>query len=843
MSGCTLKPDPMSILSVYPLSRIAGIVDGICYGDPAPHHIRSLLTDSRQLLFPATSLFFALKTRKNDGHRYVGELLKKGVRCFVMEEMPRQLAANYPDACFMVVDDSLKALQKLAAHHREGHAGPVLAITGSNGKTVVKEWLYQLLQGRYQLVRSPKSYNSQIGVPLSVWLMSAQHEMAVFEAGISRPGEMNKLWDILKPDTGLFTNIGPAHDEGFASRTEKIREKLSLFRACKTLIYCADQQDVSIEIKHWHQEHPHVNLLKWGAGDDCDLRLIGRERSPGQTLLTVQSGTDQMMVSIPFTDDASVENAMHCLAYLKYLGLENDFIISKMMTLQPVAMRLEMKEGLSGSVLINDSYNSDLHSLAIALDFLGNQSGHEKKTLILSDILQSGVPADRLYMEVSVMIRSKGVDRLIGIGPQISAHAGVFDLPAEFYNDTSECLAKLDTGTFRGDAILLKGARDFVFERIGNLLQQKDHQTVLEIKLDAIIHNLNVFRSVLEPGVKTMGVVKAFSYGSGSAEVARMLQHHQVDYLAVAYADEGKELREGGVNIPILVMNPEVRSFETMFRYKLEPEIYGLGVLGRLLDALRSRTVNQHSTPLPIHLKLDTGMHRLGFMASGINALVSVLRNHPEVYVSSVFSHLAASEDGTHDDFSREQIALFSQLCQHIEQALGYPFIRHICNSTAITRFPEAHLDMVRLGIGLYGVSGDVKMQKLLQPVSTFKSVVSQVKMIPPGATIGYGRAGTAPHAMQLAIVPVGYADGLNRRLGNGRGKLLVGGQCAPLVGHVSMDMCALNITGMQVAEGDEVIIFGAGLPVEEMAMDLGTIPYEVFTSVSRRVKRVYYQE
>lgn len=833
----------MSMMSVYPMSGIAGIVDGICYGDPSSHHVRSLLTDSRQLLYPATTLFFALKTRKNDGHRYVEELLSKGVMCFVVEEMHRRLAASYPDACFIVVEDTLQALQKLATHHRDCFTGPVLAITGSNGKTVVKEWLYQLLQGRYQVVKNPKSFNSQLGVPLSVWLISEQHEMAMFEAGISRPGEMDRLRNILKPDIGLFTNIGPAHDEGFVSRKEKIKEKLSLFRGCKVLIYCADQQEVDKEVKSWHNEYPTVKLFTWGLGIDNHLRLMGREKSAGQTLLTVQSKTEQFMVSIPFTDDASIENAMHCLAFMKHMQLENDYIIRKMAELQRVAMRLEMKEGLGGATLINDSYNSDLHSLAIALDFLESQSGHERKTLILSDIHQSGIPADQLYKEVAAMVRSKGVDRLIGIGPHISSHAREFSIPAVYYHDTMACIAELDIGSFRNEAVLLKGARDFGFEKISQILQQKDHQTILEIKLDAIVHNLNVFRSVLEPGVKTMGVVKAFSYGSGGLEVARMLQYHQVDYLAVAYADEGKELRDGGVDIPIMVMNPEVRTFDTLIRHRLEPEIYGFSVLYRLLNALHGYKRNLGDKPLPVHIKLDSGMHRLGFLTKEIGQLINHLRKHPEIFVASVFSHLAASEDKAHDEFTREQINVFDSVCQDMERQLGYPFIRHICNSAAISRFPDAHMDMVRLGIGLYGVSGDLQMQSLLQEVSTFKSVISQVKEINKGDAVGYGRAGKVMENMRIAIVPVGYADGLNRRLGNGRGKLLIGDQKAPLVGHISMDMCVIDVTGLDVSEGEEVIIFGLGLPVSEMANDLDTIPYEVFTSVSRRVKRVYYQE
>ena len=825
----------------YSVERIAAVLNGHCDCPFAAHYsVRFLLTDSRQLLSPKETLFFALRTRQNDGHHYIGELLEKGVRCFVVEKIPEKLLREFPDACFITVPKPLDALQRLAAFHRSNCRAPILAITGSNGKTVVKEWICQLLGGERFIARNPKSYNSQIGVPLSVWLMTNQHELGVFEAGISQKGEMERLQKILSPETGIFTNIGPAHDEGFASRQEKIREKLALFSEAGTLIYCADHDPIKREVHLWQRDHPAVKMFTWGFDPEADLRIVHLEKEEGQCLVSLSCRGSRVMVTIPFSDDASVENAMHCLAYLKYAGYGDELIISGLPRLQPVAMRLEMKEGVNNSTIINDSYNADLHSLAIALDFLGSQPRHQQKTLILSDILQSGIPPGELYQEVQTLLASKGVDRLIGIGPDISSRREDFALPALFYPDTKTFISETDFSEFNNEAILLKGARVFGFERLSNLLQQKDHQTLLEVDLDALIHNLNVFRSVLTPGVKTMGVVKAFSYGSGSVEVARMLQYHHVDYLAVAYADEGKELREGGIHLPVIVMNPEVRSFETLIHHKLEPEIYGFPVLKRLMAELDKSFTGQD--PFLVHLKIDTGMHRLGFLPGEADRLAEMIVANPHIKVASVFSHLAASEDPAHDPFTRKQIERFRGVCTRMETLLGYPFMKHICNSAAISRFPDARFDMVRLGIGLYGVSGDPEIQPLLRHVSTFRSVVSQVKHIPAGETVGYGRAGLATEDMVVAIAPVGYADGLNRRLGNGKGRLLVNGNVAPVVGEISMDMCAVDVTGLNVKEGDEVIVFGPRLPVTELADALDTIPYEVFTSVSRRVKRIYYQ-
>jgi Alr-MurF fusion protein len=833
----------MTNVSAYSIADVAVITGGVCFDKPGSNPlIRFLLCDSRQLLQPESTLFFALKTKSNDGHLYIPELLEKGVKAFVVEYIRDEWAQSRPEVSFIVHSAPIKALQKIAAHHRSLHTIPVIAITGSNGKTIVKEWLHQLLFKHKHIVRNPKSYNSQIGVPLSVWLIDPKHELGIFEAGISQPGEMDKLQRILNPETGILTNIGSAHDEGFLSREQKLNEKLRLFVTCKTLIYCCDDEFVYKQLSAWKKENPSVNLFAWGRSKNAELTVVNRETAEGHTLVALSYKGNRFIVSIPFQDDASVENALHCIAFMKHNGFEDSEIITNVAQLQTVAMRLEMKEGVNGSTIINDSYNSDLQSLKIALDFLERQTSHQKKTIVLSDILQSGIPAEELYAQVASLLRSKGISRLIGIGQEISSQSESFDASSLFFKTTEDFMSHFDCTEFSNEAILLKGARVFEFERLSNLLQQKDHQTILEINLDALTHNLNVLRSLLARDIRIMGMVKAFSYGSGSAEIARTLQFHNVDYLAVAYADEGKILRQGGVNIPIVVMNPEIRTFETLFAYRLEPEVYGFPLLEKLLKAVNVMKRKHDFQTLPIHIKLDTGMHRLGFLPEEIDSLGAFLIASQGIRVASVFSHLAASEDPRHDDFSVSQIELFKQLCVQLKNLIGYPFLEHISNSSAISRFPGAHFDMVRAGIGLYGVTGDPKVQQLLQHVSTFRSVVSQVKKIRKGSSIGYGRNVFTEGDLEVAIVPVGYADGLNRSLGNGRGKLIVKGKKVPTIGNISMDMCAIDVSGIGVKEGDEVIIFGKEQPVTEIADALGTIPYEVFTSVSQRVKRVYYQ-
>jgi alanine racemase len=817
---------------------------GQLYGASPPDvSIRHLLTDSRRLLSPATTLFVAIVTPKNDGHQYIGSLFERGLRCFLVSNLPAEDFPMRREAVFILVKDTLEALQQLAAAHRAAFPLSVVAITGSNGKTIVKEWLFQLLSEKMPVVRNPRSYNSQLGVPLSLWQIEEEHRLGIFEAGISQPGEMEKLERMLAPQTGIFTNIGPAHDEGFPARESKIREKLKLFSNAKSLVYCRDHAELDHYIRKWQAGHPGVQLFSWSLKPGADIYVSALRRKDASTHIRLEYKDKSFDFTIPFTDQASIENALHCMAFLCFKGFSNGWISEKMPQLQPVAMRMEMKEGINNCLVINDSYNNDLYALSIALDFLNSQTRLPKKTLILSDILQTGMPPVSLYAEVAAMIKARGVGRFIGIGQGLVDCKDYFDANARFFETTGDFLRNFDPSAFSHEAILLKGARVFGFERISNLLQQKDHQTILEVNLDALVHNLNVFRSFLNPGVKVMAMVKAFSYGSGSVEVAGVLQYYHADYLAVAYADEGKDLRKGGIHIPIVVMNPEVYNFGVLQKFRLEPEVYSLKLLHKLAMASREFEGVNAENPFPVHLKMDTGMHRLGFLPEELDALIAGLAENPQIKVASVFSHMAASDESAHDDFTQKQIRDFQEMSQKIRNSVGYDFLQHINNSAAITRFPASQFDMVRLGIGLYGVSAEPALQGLLQHVSTFRSVVSQVKRIPPGESIGYSRAARSQEEMEIAIVPVGYADGLNRQLSNGAGHLLVKGQKAPIVGNISMDMCAIDVSGLDVKEGDEVIIFGAQLPVTEMAKALNTIPYEVLTSISQRVKRVYFQE
>ncbi len=833
----------MNFITSYTIEKISEIINGRLI---TKHHnkkiVQHLLTDSRRLVFPETTMFFAIETKKNDGHNYIEELSEKGVGCFVVSRIP-SYASIKGQACFIVVNDTLDALQKIAAYHRRRFEIPLIAITGSNGKTIIKEWLAQLLSADNNVVKSPKSYNSQIGVPHSVWQINENHTTGIFEAGISKTGEMEKLERILQPTIGIFTNIGPAHDEGFIDRREKILEKLKLFENVDTLIFCADHKEVEKEIRRWAEKHPGVKLFTWSAKPGYDLQINKIEKQQNSTSLEVKSNKENLSLKLPFTDYVSVENSIQCIALMLLLGYDNDLIKKRIATLQHVAMRMELKHGINNCTLINDSYNSDVYSLGLALDFLATQNQHDKKTLILSDILQTGIPGEILYSQVANLLNEKKISQLIAIGPELSKQAALFNKVKYFYNTTGNFLENHDMKTFHNQAVLVKGARVFGFEKIIEALQLKDHQTILEIDLDAMVHNLNVFRSFLKPGVKTMVMVKAFGYGSGSYETASMLQYHNADYLAVAYSDEGKELRKAGIITPVIVMNPEAQSFDALFKYNLEPEIYNFRLLKNILEDCKQNKSVSEQEPLNIHIKFDTGMHRLGFSPDDVNSLTAILRQNPFVKVKSVFSHFAASDDPRFDFFTKKQLAAFVNTCNKLEKIIGYSFLKHICNSAAITRFTEAHLDMVRLGIGLYGITADKKIQPLLKNVSTFKSVISQIKTVKKGEIIGYNPTCETKGDITIGIVPVGYADGLNRRLGNGKGKLLVKERPVSITGNICMDMCMINITGIDAKEGDEAVIFGEKNPLNMLAKNLDTIPYEILTNVSARVKRIYYQE
>ncbi len=810
-----------------------------------PLLILELLTDSRKLLHPQVTLFFALPGLKLDGHNYIADLYKKGVRAFVVSK--EQALETYPDAAFILVKDVVNALQKLAHFHRKKFQIPVIGITGSNGKTIVKEWLYQLLHEDYNIVRSPKSYNSQIGVPLSLWLMDSTHTLGIFEAGISEPGEMDKLEKIIQPTIGVLTNIGEAHSEGFLNVKHKTKEKLKLFSKADVLIYCKDYPDINQSIGEINAlQKQGATVFSWSMSGEADLQVRSIMQKDGRTLFDCLLDKKQLEFEIPFTDKASVENAVHCLCVMLYLKIEESVIRERMKHLAGIKMRLEMKDAVNNCSVINDSYNSDIGSLKIAIDFLRQQNQHPKKTVVLSDILQSGRSEIDLYVEVAGLLEQNSINKLIGIGPALVRQKKLFEkneqLELHLFESTDEFLKHHDGAMFNNEVILLKGARKFRFEIIGKFLERKGHETVLEINLNAIAHNLKVYQQLLKSDTRIMAMVKAFSYGSGSFEIANVLQFNRCDYLAVAYADEGVELRRNGITLPIMVMNPEHRSFDAMIQHNLEPDIYSIQLFDRfteLLTLLRNGT----SEPYKIHIELETGMNRLGFAEADLDALVERLKITPQVQVASVFSHLAASEDNAYDDFTNEQIARFEAMSKKICSAFDYKILRHILNSNGITRHTNAQFDMVRLGIGLYGIDSSNKVQKQLVNVQTLKTTISQIKQVKKGDTVGYGRVGKVGKDKSIATVGIGYADGLSRKLSNGRGTMHVNGKPAPIIGNVCMDMTMLDITGIEAQEGDEVIVFGAYPRIEEVASKAETIPYEILTGISARVKRVYFQE
>ncbi len=821
-------------MSTYTLHQISEIVSGRLSVYNRHTEINELLTDSRKLNVPLSSLFFAIVTKRNDGHKYIPELIEKGVLNFCVNDVPNHLKSK---ANFIFVNDTLEALQKLAAYHRKEYTISTIGITGSNGKTIVKEWLWQLLSEEKTIVRSPQSYNSQIGVPLSVWQMSDIHNLAIFEAGISQPGEMEKLQKIILPTIGIITNIGKAHDQFFTSHEQKLEEKLRLFNDSDTIIYCRDS-----ELIHNSLKDRKFRFFNWGLHPESHIRILNTERDKKTTKVTVTYKGQESSIQIPFTDDASLENAMHCWAAMLYFGYGPEVISHRMLKLQPMAMRLEMKEGINNCMIINDTYSSDPDSLAIALDFLSQQTSHDKKTVILSDMLQSSVNDKELYQYLSELLVRKGITRLIGIGPAISVYSNIFPMQKQFFESTDAFIDNYNNIFFRNESILIKGARLFAFERINDLLQQKSHETILEVNLGALIHNLNYFRSLVHPETKLMAMVKAFSYGSGSYEIANVLQFHHADYLAVAYTDEGVELRKAGISLPIMVMNPEMTAMDSMIRYNLEPEIYSFRTLQLFIKSVKALN-GKSSKPVNIHIKLDTGMHRLGFMENDIDQLVNEILASPEIKVVSVFSHLAASESWELDSFTEKQIKQFEHLTWLLKDKLGYSFMRHILNSSGIIRHQYAQFEMVRLGISLYGISSMPNVQKKLETVNSLKTVISQIKVIPPGDSVGYGCNWKAERESTIAIVPIGYADGFGRKLGNGVGSMCIKNKLAPVVGNINMDMTALDITGIDAEEGDEVIVFGNRPSINKIADQMDTIPYEILTGISRRVKRVYFQE
>ncbi|GHT30088.1 bifunctional UDP-N-acetylmuramoyl-tripeptide:D-alanyl-D-alanine ligase/alanine racemase [Bacteroidia bacterium] len=798
--------------------------------------ISILLTDSRRLSSPAQSLFFAIKTKTNDGHKYIHELYNLRVRNFVVSELPADTNFGMSDANFIVVKDTLKALQKLATWHRSHFDIPVIGITGSNGKTIVKEFLYQLLRSDFNIVRSPRSYNSQLGVPLSVWEMNPKHTLGIFEAGISQPDEMERLSPIIAPTIGILTSIGEAHQENFISSFQKCMEKLRLFTNCEAIIYNADNVFISNCVESALLSHKALGWSRTNSDAPVFVQAIKKGEDETEIVCAIMGFTSTFVV--PFTDDASIENVIHCIALILYLKPTLARDTSRFAYLEPVDMRLNVREGVNNCLLIDDAYNSDFNSLEIALSFLRTRQASKnlKPVLILSDILQSGTLPKSLYKRVADLVKRQKIKRIIGVGRDISEHSALFDMQKEFYLSTDAFLKSPTIHTFHDEIILLKGSRRFHFELISEQLEKKAHETILEVNLDAIVHNFNHYRSLLKPETKMIAMVKAYGYGAGSNELAKTLQDQRCDYLAVAVADEGAALRREGISIPIIVMNPEMCSFRLLFENQLEPEIYSF----HLLDAMVKETLRRGVTSYPIHIKIDSGMHRLGFHPNDIPELGKRLNKQSGVVVRSVFSHLAGSDSSNFDDFTHHQATLFQQAAAALEEALEYPVLKHILNSAGIERFPEYQMDMVRLGIGLYGVSA--VDDKDLQNVSTLRTTILQIQDVPAGDSVGYSRMSYVTRPSRIAIIPIGYADGLDRYLGNGRGHVLVNKRLCPIIGNICMDLAMIDVTDVSASEGDPVIIFGEDLPVTSIAESLNTIPYEILTSISPRVKRIYYR-
>jgi alanine racemase len=784
-----------------------------------------LLIDSRKLIHAEESLFFALAGKQN-AHQYIPELYQRGVRNFVISDKTISFD-QYKEANFFIVANTLNALQNLAAYHRKHFNYEVLGITGSNGKTIVKDWLYQLISPEKSIVRSPKSYNSQIGVPLSVWQMSTAYQMGIFEAGISNVNEMLSLENIIKPSIGILTNIKTAHDEGFTSREEKLKEKLLLFKDSHKIIYSKEYVPEGLI--------PLEKSFTWSTAVEADLQILKISKQEKTSVLKAYYQFKEFEIRVNFVDDASIENCIVCAASLLCLGYTIEQVQGRLLQLQSIGMRLQMKQGIQQSSIINDSYSADISSLFIAVDFLMQQK-HERKTVIVSDMMHSEKEA--VYELMANYFKTHEIDRVIGIGDEISSHAHLFNMEKYFFSSTDDFLKALPAFDFSREGVLIKGARKFTFEKIAQKLEEKVHDTVMEINLNSIVHNLNFYRSKLLPGTKVMVMVKAFAYGSGSFEVANVLQYNKVDYLAVAYADEGIALRKEGIHVPIMVMSPEANAFDKMISNKLEPEIYSLSILKSFINYLQLNGIKQY----PIHLKLDTGMHRLGFEFADLEELLLLLKDE-HISIRSVFSHLAASESSEHDAFTKHQLDLFDRMYATLRNSLHYDTLRHIANTAAILRFPEAHYEMVRLGIGLYGIENVGNYEHELQRVAELKTTVTQVRNVPRNESVGYSRRGVLAYDAEIATIKIGYADGYNRALGNGVAEVLINGQRAKVIGSVCMDMCMVDVTGMNVQEGDEVIVFGEEPNIKELARKLNTIPYEVLTSISQRVQRIYYYE
>jgi Alr-MurF fusion protein len=805
-------------------SALSTITSGKAVSIHKDRAITNLVIDSRKVAVSEEVLFFAIRGERHDGHRYLDELYAKGIRQFVVELVPSNLN-DFKEANILVVENSIAALQKISSQHRQRFQIPVIGITGSNGKTIIKEWLFQLLSKSEVVVKNPGSYNSQVGVPLSVWQIQKHHTLGIFEAGISRPGEMENLQMIIRPTIGLFTNIGSAHSEGFKSLEEKIVEKLKLFEHVEWLVYCKDHKELDDVIK----QHS-IKSITWGTSSEADISIEKHDH-----VYSIQYLNNSFELSLPFEDIASVENCLHVISLMLSMGYGSDVIQRDIRTLKTIPMRLELKEGINQCYIIDDTYNNDLAGIQISLQFLFHQHQKKRKAVILSDVLESGLGGKQLSEKIAELIQQAKISHFIGVGPILCQNYQLFPSGSKFFLDTKGFLENFSSNRFENEVILIKGARVFQFEKIVSKLERKVHGTVMEIDLGALVLNLNLVKARLNKSTKVMVMVKAFAYGSGSNEIANLLQFHQVDYLGVAYPDEGVELRKNNITLPIMVMNSTAESFEQLLANQLEPEIYSFRILQSLIRFLGRRTC-------VIHLKVDTGMRRLGFEENDITELIKLLSQNPNIRVASIFSHLAGADDSSHDEFSNYQVQSFLRSADKLSQALGYKPLYHILNSPGILRLPQFQFDMVRLGIGLYGVN-PTGMQIDFKPVATLKTLISQIKYVKAGETIGYGRRGKAEKDRRIATIAIGYADGFSRAFSRGKGKVLISGLLAPVIGNVCMDMTMVDITEISAEEGDEVIVFGRGLSIQTVAEWIDTIPYEILTNTSERVKRVFTAE
>ena len=810
------------------MNEIAKIINGTLHSG-IPVEITEYSIDSRSVVTPEHTLFFALTGNNHNGHDYIRTLYTDGVRAFVISEF-REEFNQLTGANFIVVENVLTALQQLAAHHRQHTQAEVIGITGSNGKTVVKEWLYQLLANDHVVYRSPRSYNSQVGVPLSLLGIDPKTEIAIIEAGISQKGEMQHLQQMIQPTIGIFTHLGDAHGENFASREEKLAEKAQLFTSCQWVI---GQTGEALEYIKTRVPST-TSFLLWGEDPKADIHVKTMNIALGHREVQVTFGNKHFILDIPFPDIASYENCMNAVSILLLKQYSPDVITSRVQQLSAIAMRMEIKDGINNCTLVNDYYNSDPSSFQLALNILATQDASKERVVILSDFMDTGKAGDDLYPSIAETLRQANISLFIGIGKHLSEHRHDFSANSRFYEDTEHFLRQEERDNFNNQIILIKGARAFQFEYIAGFLQKQSHSTILEVDLDAMVHNLNHFRSLTDAHIAVM--VKAFSYGSGSREIASLLQYHRVDYLMVAFADEGIELRAAGITIPIAVMNPEREAFDNMIMFNLEPEIYALDILEDF-----NRALNKHGIKrFPVHIKLNTGMNRSGFDEQDLPQLLEFFQTERSVYIRSMFSHLAGSDETVHDEFTLGQIHLFERMTERIQAQFNYKIWRHILNSAGIERFPQYHFDMVRLGIGLHGISAT---HANLQPVSSFKTYISSIRNVPADQSIGYGRKSYTTRPSRIAVIPVGYADGLNRHLSNRVGNVFIKGKRVPIIGNICMDTCMIDVTDTNATIGDEVEIFGKHILVTELSEQLGTIPYEILTGISHRVILVYYKE